>query len=556
MTTTWTIAIDWERTGTFDGTYDDVTDLVISANWFLGMRKPYADVADDSMLKLVLNNSDRRFSPENSNSALFGWLAPFRPIRIQSNNGTTIRTHYSGWVESIEPGVNQYGERRVTITCAGAMLFFENIETNIELQENKRTSEIIDVLLDEVRIPPSLEDDTTTGKQSAILDYPGANLDEIVLPDVQLPRSLQDGRTRLPYAADNWTRQPNSPDAPRQRFNVYHAIKDVTAAERGRFFFNRDGEAVFWNRHNLLLEQTVQATFDNSMTDLKYTFAGLDEFKNDIQVLYHPRKLGDGSNTLLAEMVYDPDNPTEGIILRKGEERDINISYQDEDANRVGAKEVYITNVVWAGAALVTYVDADGYNRTTSVNAYPGHLTLIPKANGATLRFRTENRISHLLAYEIRGQAVIDMGEKEMSARDGLSIMKYGQRTLRMNLPSLQHNEVAQDVADFELARRKEPSGKVSEVTLKSHGKAGGDHHADQLKLTVGHRIRVKEQQSGHDSEYFIIGEAHRLSDSASLLETTWYLESATESNWAILDTAELDGEGANAPERPYVLAY
>lgn len=50
--TTWTIAIDWDRSGSFDGANDDVTDEVVSARWFLGARKPYQDTPDDSMLTL------------------------------------------------------------------------------------------------------------------------------------------------------------------------------------------------------------------------------------------------------------------------------------------------------------------------------------------------------------------------------------------------------------------------------------------------------------------------------------------------------------------------
>jgi len=35
MTTTWTITIDWDRNGNYSDTYDDVTDRVVKANWFL-----------------------------------------------------------------------------------------------------------------------------------------------------------------------------------------------------------------------------------------------------------------------------------------------------------------------------------------------------------------------------------------------------------------------------------------------------------------------------------------------------------------------------------------
>jgi hypothetical protein len=64
MPTTWTIAIDWDRNDSFDDAYDDVTDRVISAEWFLGSRKPYQHVADNSTPALILKTHDQRFSHE------------------------------------------------------------------------------------------------------------------------------------------------------------------------------------------------------------------------------------------------------------------------------------------------------------------------------------------------------------------------------------------------------------------------------------------------------------------------------------------------------------
>ena len=156
MATSWTIAIDWDRDGNFSGQHDDVTAYVSSARWFLGERTPYQDTADNSTLSLVLNSSDRCFSPENPSSPLAGKLAPFRLVRIQSDDGTTVRTHWTGWIESIQPQVNVYGERTVEITAAGPMQFFKAAETALELQENLRTDEIIAALIKEVVIPPAL----------------------------------------------------------------------------------------------------------------------------------------------------------------------------------------------------------------------------------------------------------------------------------------------------------------------------------------------------------------------------------------------------------------
>jgi hypothetical protein len=93
MPTTWTIAIDWDRNDNFTDTYDNVTTRVMQVNWFLGMRKEYQDKADNAMLGMVLRNNDRLYSPENAASPLFGKIAVQRPVRIQSNDGTTTRTH-------------------------------------------------------------------------------------------------------------------------------------------------------------------------------------------------------------------------------------------------------------------------------------------------------------------------------------------------------------------------------------------------------------------------------------------------------------------------------
>ncbi len=66
MTTSWTVAIDWER----DGSYTDETDKVLSANWFLGFQQPFTAVGNDAQLTLGVRNQDRRFSPENRSGAL------------------------------------------------------------------------------------------------------------------------------------------------------------------------------------------------------------------------------------------------------------------------------------------------------------------------------------------------------------------------------------------------------------------------------------------------------------------------------------------------------
>ena len=79
MSTSWTIAIDWDRNGDFSGEHDDITQRVLLAEWFVGMQRPYQLTADGSTLVMRLNNKDRRFSPENSAGSAERQAGAFAP---------------------------------------------------------------------------------------------------------------------------------------------------------------------------------------------------------------------------------------------------------------------------------------------------------------------------------------------------------------------------------------------------------------------------------------------------------------------------------------------
>lgn len=468
MTTTWTIAVDWGKNGNYTDTYDNVTDRVISANWFIGMREPYQDIADNSILSLVLRNDDRRYSPEYGSSPLTGLLVPFRPVRIQSNDGTTTRTHWTGWIESIQPAVNKNGQRTTQIVATGAMQLFKAAETKIPLQENKRTDEIISMLLSEV---------------------PG------------LPSSvLETGKITLAVAGDNWVRQGGYADAAADTFDVYHAISDVTAIERGRFFFDRLGQPNFWNRHHLLVEQSVTATFDDTMVDLSYSFAGIDKCKNEIIVVCQPRTISTSSTEVLWKLA------DAVILVQAGKTRTIYIKYQDDRGNRIGGQNVTLTGVT--------------FEQGTASSS------ITPNANGAELTFVNSGSVDAVIdGATVQGKKITTFDRMEATAKDQTSIDNYGRRTMRLNLPTSTSLSDAQDIADFERNRRSQPRGKVAALRVVSHGVQGGDYHAEQLALTIGHRISVAETQTAHSSDYYVIGEMHQLTMGAMLYETAWYLE-------------------------------
>ncbi|MDX1991776.1 MAG: hypothetical protein SF029_05280 [bacterium] len=492
--------------------YDNVTAWTTDAEWFLGIHRPYQDDADDSMLRLRLKNADKTFSPEFSGSPLYGTLAPYRPVMVRSNDGTTLRTHWTGWIESLQPSPDQYGERMVEIRAAGPMLFLEDVETALEVQENKRTDVIIDTLLDEVEIPPALSQSWLLG----VVGY-GEMGSAAYLADTVLPHTLEAGKTTLAYAGDNWVRPRNPGESASESFNVYRAIKDVVAAERGRFFFDREGRAQFWNRHHLLLDTTVKATFDNTMVDVRYEYAGLGEFKNEVVVTCHPRTVSAGDTDLLWQL-------EQPLTVPPGETKTLNISYRDDSENRIGGKNVRVEAVTFSEGSAGVRLTAGG-NRAT--------LEIINNAAGG--------QKAVLATAEVRGTKITSFGQMEATAQELTSAAFYGRRVMRMNLASIDRLDDAQTIADFELGRRSQPSGKVSTIKVVSDAKQGGGQHAQQLARTIGDLITVKEAQTAHDERYFIIGEEHRLTQRGELLETTWFLEPAAEGQWWLLGTGKLN---------------
>jgi hypothetical protein len=497
MPTIWTIAIDWDRNGDFSGTDDNITQYVIQTNWFIGFREPFMEMADNSVCVLQLYNHNRRFSPDNVSSPLYGKMLPLRPVRIQSNDGTTTRTHWLGWIDVINPLPGRYGQQFVQILASGAMQFLQATETKLPLQENKRTDEIVDVLLKEVIMPPALN-------RAFLVGVPGNAEVGITtyLASSSAYEVFDTGIFTPAIAADNWVIDGGASDKTKSSFDVYRAIRDITAAERGKFFFDREGRAVFWNRHHTMQPTASSATFNDTMSGLNYTYAGTERLKNEIIVTCHPRTLGSDANTVLWDL-------GESVIrVEPSKPKTVYVRYEDEGDQRVGAKDVTVTDVVVEQGSATVNIEAN--------------------ANGAELIFtNTGNVVAFVTACKVKGRKLLDSGQMDASAIDHTSQAYYGRRVMKLNLPSLDLLMQAEQIAEFEKDRRSNPVGEAQSITLISDAKRGGNQHDEQLARTVGDKITVTETQTEHSADYCIVGESHEMKQGGSVLETTWYLEAA-----------------------------
>jgi len=151
------------------------------------------------------------FSPQNTASPYYGYLAPLRKIRVSATTATTQKYLFSGYITEYKYTypVNQ-DTAYVDISCTDAFRLFQlaNISTVASSPAGQTTSARVSAILNQVSFPSSMRT-ISTGLNTCIAD-PGTN------------------RTSL------------------------EAIKNVEMSETGAAYMNGSGTFIFKNRTDVM----------------------------------------------------------------------------------------------------------------------------------------------------------------------------------------------------------------------------------------------------------------------------------------------------------------
>lgn len=473
------IYVDWDDDLDWNDDYENVTEYVKSADWQIGMDAPFQLVGGDTELTLLLNNFGKEFSPENAESPFYGEMLPQRRVKIIYRLDGTDYPLYLGYLRDVVPAG---GDGRVaTLSAVGPQPFFEKQNVNLSLMEDARSDEVIEAILSKLQLPAA------GGTDIWMLGIAGHSELGVttVLGDFSALFDLEAGLTSFDYAADNWTDEVHDAqyvgESWKSGLNGLDVITDVVRAERGLFFFDREGKAIFWNRAHLPTTDTLSETFDMQFAQEPIYAYGAD-MANRVRVKVYPRNLS-ASDTLLWQL-------DEDIVLRPGDEHTINVSYTDEDsADDIAAKDSYIDgpSVVHDGSDVdfLTEFDARGA-KITITNNDPADVTITGLA--------------------IKGKALTTFNEIECVAEDPANRAQYGYNDYVIDSKLMGSSLFAQTIADYELSRRKDPYGAIRSMNIRADT---AERLEQVVNRTIGDRIRVIDDQLSHDAEYFIIGERH-----------------------------------------------
>lgn len=228
------------------GTRHDLTADVSRAAWAIGMREPFALMAEPSHAEVTV----RAHTP----AAFESLLKIGATLTITCTHGGNTRTLYTGTLRRVTPQGGMYGVRTVTLEAFGLEDALSRTAVRLPLLVNSTPSDIVAIALNALSEPPPLS-------------------------------LLDSSRLVLAYVGDTWG----------ESVTGAQVIRDAVEAERGRFFVTRDGAAVFFNRQHLLTTASPPVTLTDAFESLTMKHAG---GLREVRVNIMPRALGADNATL------------------------------------------------------------------------------------------------------------------------------------------------------------------------------------------------------------------------------------------------------------------
>lgn len=498
MSGRYVIAIDKNHDGTFLDSEEDLAGQVLELKWRLGLRQPYDSSADYGTAQIALRNVQGSFSPERER------LDIGAGVRIACEDGGQRVTLFTGFISKVSVDAGDWSEGRSFIHVQDIQPWLEASPARLAPISDVSADTVIDRLLDGAIVRRA----AVAGY--CIIDVPGHDrIDSVqVFPPQNLGRRLQIGKSRFAYVGDWWD----------ETTSIRQAIRDLAESERGRFYIDRDGDAVFLNRHQTLVSETLSATFVDDMRGMVYAYG--DQRVNRLSLLLTPREVGEGGTTLWQLAGAERIGAKTSLAL--------NLRFTDELGRPVGLLEferlqaAFHRNEAGKGSAIREKVSA----RIIEI----GFTSLLARLENNSARdvFLTE-----LL---VIGKPLYRRDPLELTLSDGAGIHLHGLMHFTLDLPALSDIATAQAFASYELARRKHPAGTVRELRLDAR------QHPSARRLSLFDRIRISESRTGHiNQEYFIIGEEHHVSQGGAQHEIRLTLEPADLSRFVVIGASVID---------------
>lgn len=408
---------------------------------------------------ITLDNEDKRFSPRNVSSPLYGYIKPARPVRITrtATSGAGYGDTYSDTYE-IDPGATHtlfYGytddspinpdieSKTITLTLVDGLAYFRGVNITTPLYSGIKTGEAIGYILDAVGWPTSLR--TLDAGASVIRWW------------------WEDGTDAL-SALDKVLRSEGPP-----------ALLTMGTA----------GEIIFLDRHHRLTDTpslTSQATWNvhggaEPVMNAPFTYdEAWQNIVNTGTVSVDIRQPGG------LEPIWSSDS---AISLSTGEQRVITASTSDPFYD-----------------AVVPVLGTDYTMQTGSVN-----ITLTRTSGTSTgIVLSSPSGAAVINSLQVRAYSVTTTHSIQVDVSDSDSILNYGLRSFPGDLPWCNEFD-AEAVLETAVSSRAQPLPVVATSFLI---KDDATRSAALLSRDLSERVTIVEPETALNDDFFVENIAHQ----------------------------------------------
>lgn len=443
----YTVAVDWNGDGEFDGPYDDVTDDVLARGpvTFEYGRDAARALSPPRVgqLTTILCNADRIYSPENPDSPVASDIAPASEMQVDVVIDDTSYPLMRPRINTFEINTDR-SDRSAAITALDGLALLQGTKISTDLYHAQRTGTLIGVILDAIG---------WTG-----------------------PRDLDLGATHVPWW---WASQGDA----------FDLLTDLLLSEGppSIAYVAPDGTFVFRDRHHRLLNAaslTPQAAFaarritcdSPPVTGFSYlepfTYEiGWRDIVNDVNFAVEERAPA-GELTVIWES-------DDTLSLTIGQSVQVAVQANDPfmDAQDLETGTDIITT--GAGVAVTTISRRSGQTLTITITAVGAALT-----------------VTHL---QVRARTVPVSRTVQVEADDSTSIARHGLRSYPDDAPYAGAHD-AYAITQLLLARYAERRPTV-ELRIVSSDTA---HHLQVVTRAISDLITIRNGELGLDTNFYI----------------------------------------------------
>ena len=501
MSGSYTLLVDWNNDTDFTDANDDISGDTLSVSWSRG--RDYASALQGrsvaGKLTAVLINTDGKYSPSNTSSALTGNILPGRSIKLQAGSGSFPYTfpvafndgvRWQGKLDRIKPSPAALGRKTATLTAYGTLGYLNQFETQLASQTNRRTDQAVGAILDDVGWTSADDRDLDTGKTT-------------------ISRFWMSGKKTI------------------------DALRLVEEAEAGFIKESKSGQVGFENRYHRLTETastTSQATFTDA-GGAAHTFEQVQQDDPLGTIINHVEATARTFDTAALGVLWThPETGAASPTLAPGESKTFEAEYPNPDAGN-NAMEVDAWTVPVADTDLKVWTSyasggsGDDLTGEVTISAVPAVRTAERMA--ITLTNSATGSSGYVTKLQARGTAVSTKNPCIVRAIDDTSQGIYGERKYVAKTKFIPTTSEAQDWCDYHAAIYGSPTNILTmTIPASAQGNIG-----QALSRDLSDRITVTatgDANLGIDADFFVESEKHVVTAGGTQHVTSWQLSPAS----------------------------